>query len=225
MSKSKIVTGIKRSSGSLTIRKDTNGHAWSARFSVYELLADGRIKARRKSAILGLTTDMTREEAEAAMRRKMKLVRRTYESLAASEVNVTQKWFITNPLVRGAAAELLVSVDLMRAGLQVYRNVNPTGSCDLVVELGQEFVRVEVKIGTLDPTGRPIVETSRQSGKFDVLAVVGPTGSIHYFDLSFSAIHFANHNLTSADLAIWHGRNRASGDIPETPNNRRVNSL
>jgi hypothetical protein len=225
MSRSKIISKPKRSSGSLYVRKDYEPWVWVARFAVHERLVDGRIRARRKSAVLGSFDELTRDQAAELMRRKIVLARRTYESLAASEVNSSHQWFIKNPLVRGAAAELLVAVDLMRAGLQVYRNLNATGTCDLVAEVDHHFVRVEVKVGTLDASGVPIVETARQVGKFDVLAVVGPDRAVHYFTPDLSRIHFANPILSVAHVTNGHVKNEAESGSRETANSADGGSL
>lgn len=114
----------------------------------------------------------------------------TQKRRGASEANANHEWFVPKSLARGAAGELLACVDLMRHGFEVFKNVNPTGSCDLAVEIGGEFMRVEVKIGTLDANGKPLVETARQLGKFDLLAVVGPDGSVSYFDPGMERVKF-----------------------------------
>lgn len=90
------------------------------------------------------------------------------------------------PLVastRGAANELVVAVDLMRRGYDVYRAVSPALACDLVVMRGALAMRVEVRSTSRDVRGTGRVKIPilpRDKGRFDVAALVEPNGTIHY---------------------------------------------
>jgi hypothetical protein len=70
----------------------------------------------------------------------------------------------------GAESELLVSADLLHKGFEVYRNVSPWGSSDLVVKRGSLLFTVEVRTGYLNKKGEPT--TSKERMKSDILAIV-----------------------------------------------------
>jgi hypothetical protein len=80
----------------------------------------------------------------------------------------------------GCAAELLVAVDLLNRGIEVYRALSQHSSCDMIAHRLGRMVRVEVKTGRIGRYG-PEVALTRQRGKFDVLAVVDRKSGIHYF--------------------------------------------
>jgi hypothetical protein len=75
---------------------------------------------------------------------------------------------------QGAISEMLVSVDLMARGWDVFRAVSPHASCDLVAVNGQRALRVEVT-GS-DRRGDKIKERHR----WDVLAMVHNGTSVIY---------------------------------------------
>lgn len=52
---------------------------------------------------------------------------------------------IVSPSSQGAAAELLVSADLLKRGAAVYRSVSPAAPFDLIALFGNRLIRVEVK--------------------------------------------------------------------------------
>lgn len=74
-----------------------------------------------------------------------------------------------NKGTKGAAGELIVCVDLLSKGWEVFRAVSPQCSCDLVAHRAGELVRVEVRTGYRNARGR--VVASRKCDA-DVLAVV-----------------------------------------------------
>lgn len=78
----------------------------------------------------------------------------------------------------GAIHELVVSVDLMKRGLHVFRAMSPSCPCDLAVICDGKLLRIEVTTGFLLASGR-IHVPSKNEKNFDVLAVVHG-GVIHY---------------------------------------------
>jgi hypothetical protein len=70
----------------------------------------------------------------------------------------------------GAESELFVSADLLHKGFEVYRNVSPWGSSDLVIKLGSLLFTIEVRTGYLKKTGEPT--TSKERMKSGILAIV-----------------------------------------------------
>jgi hypothetical protein len=69
----------------------------------------------------------------------------------------------------GAASELVVCVDLIRRGYDVFRAVSPQCSCDLIAMKGINVFRVEVRTSQVLPNKK--MRASRH-GKYDILALV-----------------------------------------------------
>ena len=183
MSIATVVKYPKRHKGTVTIRKDMACPHWYGRWSVYTPLTDGRFRSKRRSAILGPVSEMTREQAQSEVTRRMMLSQTKFGGWAVAKHSKKQQWFASNPLVRGAVAELIAAADLMCSGAEVFMNMNPTGTCDLIVyDAPRGFIRLEVKSGTVSPVDTPLVEVRKKRGKFDALAVVLPDGSVRYFD-------------------------------------------
>lgn len=80
----------------------------------------------------------------------------------------------------GAVSELIVSVDLLRRGYDVFRALSPSCSCDLVILKNGRVIRVEVRTGVIN-TGGKIAHAWKEKDRdrSDVLAVV-VNGSIIY---------------------------------------------
>jgi hypothetical protein len=78
----------------------------------------------------------------------------------------------------GAAAELLVTADLMFRGWVVYRAVSPNAPWDLMACKGDKTLRIEVRSGTRSGTGR--LAYSAPARPFDVLAIVDVQKMIEY---------------------------------------------
>lgn len=73
----------------------------------------------------------------------------------------------------GALAELVVAVDLMERGLEVFHAMSPSSSCDLAVLDGAVLRRVEVRTGHRTATGRLVFfRNPRDDGRHDLFAVV-----------------------------------------------------
>lgn len=83
--------------------------------------------------------------------------------------------------VAGALAEMLVCVDLMKRGLDVYRSISPSGRCDVVAICRDSGAvnRIEVKCGTRNQAGKVTCQVGKHNS-FDTLAMVVGDGEIVY---------------------------------------------
>lgn len=52
-----------------------------------------------------------------------------------------------SPGSKGDLSELLVCIDLMKKGYEVYRAVSPASYCDLLAIKGEEIKKIEVRTG------------------------------------------------------------------------------
>ena len=80
---------------------------------------------------------------------------------------------------KGGANELAVASFLLARGVPVYRSLTVTSRCDLIVDVRDRWVGVEVKSAYRTARGHltyGFIDTSR----FDVLALVDPSGGIHF---------------------------------------------
>lgn len=75
--------------------------------------------------------------------------------------------------VSGALAEMMVCVDLLKRGFDVYRSVSPSGRCDLVAICRNTGAvnRIEVKCGARNKSGRVVCQVGKHNS-FDTLAVI-----------------------------------------------------
>lgn len=81
----------------------------------------------------------------------------------------------------GAVTELMVCADLVRSGHDVYRAVTQSSPADIIVWANERPYRIEVKAAQVNPeSGRWIHGASQKTGKFDILALVAPSGQIRY---------------------------------------------
>jgi hypothetical protein len=62
---------------------------------------------------------------------------------------------------RGAQAELIACAYLLGEGYEVFRNISPCGSADIIACKGSELRRIDVKSGTYHPQ---LTEVQRQDG-------------------------------------------------------------
>lgn len=82
---------------------------------------------------------------------------------------------------RGAAAELLVCVDLLDRGIHVFRAQAPNTPCDLIALIGEKSVKIEVKSSKMTATGKPFIPKAGLKNKtFDAVALVVPGAGIEY---------------------------------------------
>mgnify|MGYP001615723592 CR=1 FL=1 len=83
----------------------------------------------------------------------------------------------------GAARELLVYIDLMERGYQVFRAVSQASPVDLIRDKDGLLERVEVTSGHIHNNGS-LTWAPHDKAKFDILAVVLPTNRIVYINSS-----------------------------------------
>lgn len=75
-----------------------------------------------------------------------------------------------SPGTVGAIAELVIAVDLMKKGYEVFRAMSPSASCDLLVCKGGKFLRIEAKTATRQVNGA-IVHGSHDPANSDAVAL------------------------------------------------------
>lgn len=85
--------------------------------------------------------------------------------------NAHRSWGIP-PGTVGAVHELIVSADLMKFGLHVFRAMSPCCPCDLAVLHNGKMFRIEVTTGHSIGTLSKVFYPSKNKLHFDVLAVV-----------------------------------------------------
>jgi endogenous inhibitor of DNA gyrase (YacG/DUF329 family) len=72
---------------------------------------------------------------------------------------------------RGAIGELAVSIDLMKKGFEVFRNVSPHGDCDLIIMKNGSVARVEVRSASKNAKTGKVYTPTGHGGKADILAI------------------------------------------------------
>lgn len=78
--------------------------------------------------------------------------------------------------MRGAWAELLVAVDLIGRGYEIFTAAYGSSSCDMVALRGGKTLRVEVKLGQWNGSKHTAsIDTGRRKS-FDLLAIVARDG-------------------------------------------------
>lgn len=77
--------------------------------------------------------------------------------------------------VTGAISELLVAGDLMQKGFEVFRALSPASSCDLMAYKDHCFLRVEVRTGRRQKSGKVgFAMKAVDMGRHDILALYVP---------------------------------------------------
>ncbi len=112
---------------------------------------------------------------------------RKYCSLGCRKLRDQAAWEKRNPSTLktsaapgtvGTIGELVVSVDLLRRGLEVFRALSPHCSCDLAVIFKGALVRIEVRTGWVNTDGGLMSgANAKDPGRSDVLARVSRDGS------------------------------------------------
>jgi hypothetical protein len=75
--------------------------------------------------------------------------------------------------VQGTLSELLVCVDLLKRGHEVFRAINQFCSCDLTVTINGKSYRVEVRTGYKNRyTNKALPNRKQDPAKSDILAIV-----------------------------------------------------
>ena len=85
--------------------------------------------------------------------------------------NRNEYWSASRKADRGAMSELVAAADLLEQGFEVYRNVSPQGSADLIIRRKDVLLSVEVRTAQKDiKTGH--VHCTRKNLRSDILALV-----------------------------------------------------
>ena len=80
-------------------------------------------------------------------------------------------WDASRKADKGAMSELLAAADLLKKGFEVYRNVSPCGSVDLIIRKGQTLLSVEVRTARRDTKSNKVY-CPRKNIRSDILALV-----------------------------------------------------
>jgi Holliday junction resolvase-like predicted endonuclease len=72
----------------------------------------------------------------------------------------------------GACAEMVVCVDLLRRGYDIFRSVSPNSECDLIITYRGRICRVEVKSARIRRGRTEFSQQRLNKTKFDMLALV-----------------------------------------------------
>jgi len=74
-----------------------------------------------------------------------------------------------NPNTRGAIAEYAVCKEVLKIGYEVFKSINTSCSCDLVISNKKDSIRIEVRRGDIYKSGRSMACRSNQA---HILALV-----------------------------------------------------
>ena len=86
-----------------------------------------------------------------------------------------------SPGTVGALSELIISIDLLRRGYEVFRALSPSCSCDLAIFKNGQLKRIEVRTGWYTKTGKAAAVKLKERDKIDILAIyIRVDNSIHY---------------------------------------------
>lgn len=169
-------TGLRRQAGYLYKKGGWWVGQWRAGIDRKKITAQlGRIEELKEQAarlrMLTLIEETTTQE----------FFIRSIDQFKPAPIKVTQPSGPISKAKRGAISEMLVAIDLLARGWEVYRNLDQFGGCDLACSLNGRLVRIEVKtIGDVQPGGRIPLDLTAKVGNFDVLAMVLRDGSVKY---------------------------------------------
>ena len=107
---------------------------------------------------------------------------------------------------RGTAAELLAVLDLLERGYEVYWNVAPHGSVDLIAYgENQDLLRIEVTSGRTSLDGSLYYSPHHEhENRRDLICVIPPGRKVLYFDADGNPISPDGRRMTKFDLDIPH---------------------
>ena len=130
-------------------------------------------------------TELSTEQQRRHCKYCSAVCRSAQAKMIRTETNPTRNELI-GKVPRGTISELLVSVDLMEQGYEVFRALSAACSCDLVAILGQNPPqRIEVKTGSYSSGGCIMFGMKAEGiGKYDILALVMPDQIIYKPPLS-----------------------------------------
>ena len=84
------------------------------------------------------------------------------------------------PYVVGEMNELLVAIDILKRGHDVYRSITGRGLCDLVAVHRTSGVAIRVEVKTAYNVKGRVLASKGNQNKFDIMARVFWDGEIHY---------------------------------------------
>lgn len=168
-----------------TISKIGKRGIFYGRWLVNKLDKDGNVVRKFTGGRIGFASEMTRTEAKRKLIDMIQRSEQQHDEMIALHIrskseSKSSPVAAISHLSRGAVCELLTAAELMKRGFDVYRNMNPTGSCDLVIWSRTTALRVEVKRGMIR-NGEPVCGVKR-NGQFDILALVDDSLQVHFFD-------------------------------------------
>jgi hypothetical protein len=149
-----------RGSGRIYLR----GKTWWCRYSVRGL----RYEESCKTPHRGVAEEYLRIRVE----RGTPWRDRDVDRLAAAQIVELPDRDIACQGRIGAISEMLVAVDLMNKGYEVFRPMSAHACCDIVAIKDNIVVRFEVKTGAMRSDGSITKSTIRNRGSFDVLATL-----------------------------------------------------
>lgn len=81
----------------------------------------------------------------------------------------------------GALGELVVAIDLLKRGFEVFRAISPASTCDLAVLRDGKLLRIEVRTGHRTATGTLMFRRSGTDQRDHYAVVIHADGpAIHY---------------------------------------------
>ena len=116
----------------------SNEFSWRGKPPVFCKYCNLRVQTRRDSAFCGFCSDECRDRFRT--RNNAPLSKTFPDGLCAG--------------TKGAIGELIVSSDLLLKGIEVFRALSPSCSCDLVIRHKDEFHGIEVRSGAPNKSGK-----------------------------------------------------------------------
>jgi len=140
--------------------------------------AQPRITAAQAAAQLGITRQRASQIANDL---GLKLVDGRSMRASMRDRQWKNQWGLTKGLSSnfiGGAGELTAAADLLRRGIQVFRSCTSVASCDLIVDMDGELLRIEVRCAKRRQNGN--LSFYPPKDRYDVLALVDQTGAVIY---------------------------------------------
>ena len=159
--------------GSVSLDKN---NIWTGRYLDYKQNSDGTASRTHKRVRLGTIVELpTKEHALAKLGPILERLNTKYQiSLQKAEFLCLSD--------KGAIGELVVAIDLMYRGFEVFRNLSPSGPVDLIaMRPNEKAYRVQVK-RRVNMRGFGLPAYIKQLNQaYDVLAVVVGAGDVKYY--------------------------------------------
>lgn len=164
---------------------------WSGRFYADIRHANGRVTRKKITERVGYCRDLTQDQARLKLldiiaAKEAKFASSTH-GIVVAKTDTSGRLESLARQMRGRVGEMLVAIDLMSHGLEVFEHVNEFASFDLIAMVpgSSRAIRIEVKyIGrAMGKSGWNNLRLKPHDiAKFDILAAVYPDGSIAYMD-------------------------------------------